>query len=238
MAATSRIVKHSGAGEMTLDRRRPLAGIYSGILAGCLGCLLLLAGSTRGLPWWRYDVDSGTLVMLSEASLACTASSTDPTLSTLELPESWQITDYALADVTGDGLAEWVLLVWRPWQDWPIQAWVPVPSPISEFQDRRGDSCHVILMEPETGDILWAGSALPRPMLALDVGDVDGDGVGELVTLEGDYAGGREGQASRVNVWAWNGFGFSLASRSPEGAFARLCLTDPGNGGILVVVVR
>ncbi|MCJ7738151.1 MAG: hypothetical protein MUQ10_12705, partial [Anaerolineae bacterium] len=163
---------------MTLDRRRPLAGIYSGILAGCLGCLLLLAGSNRGLPWWRYDVDSGTLVMLPEASLACTASSTAPELSTLELPESWHLTDHALADVTGDGAAEWVLLVWRPWQDWPIQAWAPVPSPISEFQDRRGDSCHVILMEPETGDILWAGSALPRPMLALEVGDVDGDGVG------------------------------------------------------------
>jgi len=170
--------------------------------------------------------------------MACTGSSADLLSTSFELPEDWQIADHALADVTGDGVAEWILLVWRPWRDWPIQAWIPGSSPIFEFHDRRGDSCHVVLLEPETGDILWAGSALPSPMLAVDTGDVDGDGIAELVTLEGTYAAGRENPASYVNVWRWNGFGFSLASRSSLGAFVQLCLTDPGNGGILIVAVR
>jgi len=64
-----------------------------------------------------------------------------------------------------------------------------------------------------------AGSALPAPLLALAVGDVDGDGRNEVVTLEGDYATGRSGPATHVNVWRWSGFGFTLEYRSPPGTF-------------------
>ena len=51
------------------------------------------------------------------------------------------------------------------------------------------------------------------------MGDVDGDGRNEVVTLEGDYATGRSGPATHVNVWRWSGFGFTLEYRSPPGTF-------------------
>jgi hypothetical protein len=131
-----------------------------------------------------------------------------------------------------------VLLVWRPWRDWPIQEWSSAPSPIAGFHDASGDSCHLILLDPDGGREIWAGSALPVPLLALAVGDVDGDGRTEVVTLEGDYAAGRGAPATRVDVWRWNGFGFTLEWRSPPGAFHQFRLTDVDNDGILDVAVR
>lgn len=154
------------------------------------------------------------------------------------VPPDWLVTASALADVTHDGVPEWVLLVWRPWRDWPIQRWSPAPSPIAGFHDAKGDSCHLILLDPRDGREIWAGSALPAPLLALAVGDVDGDGRNEVVTLEGDYRTGRAGPATRVDVWRWGGFGFTLEGRSPSGVFHQLGLTDGGNDGILDIVVR
>jgi hypothetical protein len=153
-------------------------------------------------------------------------------LPTEFVPATWHVTASALADVTGDGKPEWALVVWRPWRDWPIQRWSSVPSPISTFQDAAGNSCHLILLDPEDGREIWAGSALPAPILALIVEDVDEDGVNEVVTLEGRYAHGDEGPATRVDVWRWNGFGFTLDWRSPAGDYALDCLTEVDRCGI------
>jgi hypothetical protein len=153
-------------------------------------------------------------------------------------PPDWDVTAATLADVTGDGEAEWVLLVRRPWRDWPIQEWASALSPIADFHDAAGDSCHLILLDPESGCEIWAGSALPVPLLALAVGDVDGDDANEVVTLEGDYATGWDGPASHVDVWQWNGFGFSLEWRSPGGAFHQLSLVSTGSEGIPSIAVR
>ena len=140
--------------------------------------------------------------------------------------------------MTGDGSPEWALVVWRPWRDWPIQSWSTAPSPIADFHDAADESCHLILLDSRDGREVWAGSALPAPILALAVGDVDGDGRSEVVTLEGDYATGRNGPARRVDVWKWNGFGFTLEWRSPPGVLHRLGLTDANDDGILDVAVR
>ena len=148
----------------------------------------------------------------------------------LRIPPDWRITTSALADVTGDGLPEWVLIVWRPWRDWPIQDWSPAPSAIAEFHDAAGDSCHLILLDPYDGRQVWAGSALPAPLLALAVDDVDGDAHNELVAIEGDYIS----PAGSVVVWKWNGFGFSLEWRSPPGRLRQLWLTNADRDSILV----
>jgi hypothetical protein len=152
-------------------------------------------------------------------------------------PADWHIAATELADVTGDGSAECVLLVWRPWRDWPVQRWLPTASPLTGFHDARGDSCHVILLDPHDGREIWAGSALPAPLLDLAVGDVDADGQNEVVTLEGRYVTGRAGPAFHVDVWEWNGFGFTLAWRSPPGLFHQLRLTDvDGDAGVDIAV--
>jgi hypothetical protein len=143
----------------------------------------------------------------------------------------WQISAAILADVTGDRISEWVLLVWRPWRDWPIQQWSAAPSPIAGFHDAAGQSCHLILLDPKDGREIWAGSALPAPLLALAVADVDEDGQSEVVAVEGRYDGERDGPGTHVDVWRWNGFGFTLAWRSPAGVFDRRCLAEAGMCG-------
>ena len=219
---------------MNNDERRMVRRVL--LAAIVVVILTLLPRSARLAPWQVYVFQDGSFVLLP-------ASSSPPLLVPVSpcptlVPPTWRVTASALADVTDDGIPEWVLLVWRPWRDWPIQCWLPVSSPIAGFHDMAGDSCHLILLDPHDGREIWAGSALPAPLLALAVGDVDGDGCNEVVTLEGGYAAGRDGPATHVNVWRWNGFGFTLEYRSPPGFFRQLHLTDGNNDGILDIAVR
>lgn len=156
------------------------------------------------------------------------------------LPPNWNVRTVLRADLTNDGSPECVLLVWRPWQDWPIMRWSQTPSPIAANQDAHGDSAHVILIEPlqEGYREIWAGSALALPITHIAVGDVDGDDQSELVALEGNYATGRSGPARHVAVWRWNGFGFTLAWRSPAGRFIDLALSDVDSDQVLEILVR
>ncbi|MFL7794542.1 MAG: hypothetical protein AB8I69_20535 [Anaerolineae bacterium] len=203
-----------------------------------LASLALLPRATSFPSWQIYAFRDGAFVTLSHAHETAAPSAPATKRPLPAMPADWHVTAAALADVTGDGESEWVLLVWRPWRDWPIQEWVSVPSPITGFHDAAGDSCHLILLDPQDGREIWAGSALPAPLLALAVGDVDGDEIDEVVTLEGDYATGRDGTASHVDVWQWDEFGFSLEWRSPQGAFRQLCLTDVGDDRSLGIAVR
>jgi len=204
------------------------------LLAALVVILVLLPRSAPLTPWQIYTFHEGSFHLLHPSPVSHIAQPTNQ----LTTPPSWHITAAVLADATNDGAPEWVLLVWRPWRDWPIQRWVPAPSLITSFHDAAGDSCHLILLNPQNGREIWAGSALPAPLLALAVGDVDGDDRSEVVTLEGDYATGRDGPATHVDVWRWNGFGFTLEWRSPAGDWRQLYLTDVNNDGILDIAVR
>ena len=214
--------------------------------------LALIPCSALLPPWRIYTFHNGDLALLPASSTflplvplsSCLPVSLSPCLPVpsspcpLTVPVDWRITASVLADATNDGAPEWTLIVWRPWRDWPIQRWISAPSPIAGFHDAAGNSCHLILLDPSDGREIWAGSALPAPLLALAVGDVDGDGRNEVMTLEGNYAAGRDGPATRVDVWRWNGFGFTLEWRSPPGDFRQLRLTNTNNGAILTVVAR
>ena len=202
--------------------------------------IVSLAFLSRAVPlpaWQVYTFRDGAFVNLPTQEI------TFPPLPASEfllpvVPPDWDVTAATLADATGDGKAEWVLLVRRPWRDWPIQEWSSASSPIADFHDAAGDSCHLILLDPESGREIWAGSALPAPLLALAVGDVDGDDINEVVTLEGNYDAGWDGPASHVDVWQWNGFGFSLEWRSPAGAFRQISLTSTASRETPSIAVR
>jgi hypothetical protein len=209
-----------------------------------LAVIIVLASSpcsTPVIPWQVYTFRNGSFHLPASSSRLYSSSSlrhsnVQPPASLIQ--PTWHVTAAALADVTGDGLPEWALLVWRPWRDWPIQRWSPTASPIANFHDAAGESCHLILLDPRDGRQIWAGSALPVPLLALAVGDVDGDAHDEVVALEGNYSTGRDGPAAYVNVWKWNGFGFTLEWRSPPGTFRQLWLTNVAGDSILDLVVH
>ncbi len=189
-------------------------------------------------PWTRYHLVDGALqarrtwICESAPLIVC---------PTAAYPAAWDVRAALYADVTGDAVPECVLLVWRPWRDWPIMRWREGASPLAQYRDALGASAHIIVILPDgQGSYreVWAGSALPIPFSALAVGDVDGDGRAELVTLETDYATGRNGPASAVSVWAWNGFGFSLESRSATGRFTALHLTPSDARGRSAICAR
>jgi hypothetical protein len=70
--------------------------------------------------------------------------------------------------------------------------------------------------------ILWGGSAVADPIHEAELGDVDGDGVQELIVLE------ERGDGCAVTVWGWHGWGFSLMWRSPPGRYRDLALIASG----------
>jgi hypothetical protein len=217
-----------------------------------------LSASAASLPTWHaYTHHASTFIPLTNqpindgrAASAPTNQLTHqptnlPTCQLANLPPSWHVLTALHTDLTHDGVPECALLVWRPWQDWPIMRWSDTPSPITANRDARGDSAHIILVEPSTVNHqpsvrreLWAGSALAVPIVQIAAGDVDGDGRNELVALEGDYATGRYGPARHVAVWRWNGFGFTLGWRGPPGRFVALALADLDGDGIAEILVR
>jgi hypothetical protein len=156
-----------------------------------------------------------------------------------DLPPAWDVRNAVYTDLTGDGVPEYALLVWRPWRDWPFMEWSDSPSLIADCRDAQGDSCHIILIDPCPEDNatdsplnaqsyreIWAGSPLRVPLIKTATGDVDGDEETEMIAIEGDYSTGRDGPGTRVAVWQWNGFGFTMQWRSEPIHCHELALED------------
>jgi hypothetical protein len=129
------------------------------------------------------------------------------------------------------------LLVWRAFQPWPVDRWLPHGGRIAGFHDGQNDSCHLILIgrRPDGYGELWAGSALADPILAFAGADLNGDGLQELATIEGRYAASGSGPARDLKVWEWNGFGFTVVS-TVEGAFSTMALVRDENGRVLILI--
>lgn len=153
-----------------------------------------------------------------------------------ESPLGWDVTQAEFTDLNRDGAPEVALLVWRPFQPWPVDEFLPHGGRIADFHDEEGYSCHVILIGWMRGryDELWAGSALADPVTAFAAADLDGDTAQELVTLEGRYTGSRSGPARMLKVWEWNGFGFTVVS-SVKGVFSGLAVAQQENGDFLIL---
>jgi hypothetical protein len=131
-------------------------------------------------------------------------------------PAGWQVKRARFADLNRDGIPEAELLVWRPFQPWPVDRVLPYGGRIAAYQDIQGLSCHLILIGWRRGAYreLWAGSALAQPLVDFAAADLDGDGRQELVALEGRYSDPDANHGMELSVWEWNGFGFSLLART------------------------
>jgi hypothetical protein len=125
-------------------------------------------------------------------------------------PPEWRVADLALGDPNDDGRGELLVALWKP--------------------DGAGVArSHPFIIGYREGmyRVLWGGSAVSDPIHEVDLGDVDGDGVQELVVLE-ERGGGMD---RAVTVWRWHGWGFSLAWRSPPGRYRDLALVRGEAGG-------
>jgi hypothetical protein len=187
-------------------------------------------------PLTRADFNrDGSLEHLLLAGQRLTIFSGDG--SVWQSPSGWTVLQAQIADLDHDGAPEAALLVWRPFRPWPVDQWLPHGGRILGFQDNAGDSCHIILIGWRGGQYreVWAGSALAEPVRSFGVADLNGDGLQELVTLEGRYTDSRTAPARALKVWEWNGFGFSIVS-GMEGKFDKLALVRTGSGQILIFV--
>jgi hypothetical protein len=131
-------------------------------------------------------------------------------------PPRWRVVDLALGDPNDDGRGELLLSLWQP-----DGAGVPCSQPF------------VVGYRQGAYRLLWAGSAVADPIREVELGDVDGDGVQELIVLE------EGGDAQAVTVWRWHGWGFSLVWRSPPGRYRDLVLArgEAGQTSIITVAV-
>lgn len=116
-------------------------------------------------------------------------------------PPEWRVVDLALGDPNDDGRGELLLALWQP----DVEG-VPRSQPF------------VVGYRQGAYRLLWAGSAVADPICEVELGDVDGDGVQELIVLE------EHGNGQAVSVWRWHGWGFSLVWRSPPGRYRDLAL--------------
>jgi hypothetical protein len=129
-----------------------------------------------------------------------------------ESPAAWQVAQAQISDLNRDGAPEAVLLVWRHFRPWPVDAWLPYGGRIEGFHDSGGFSCHIILIGWKQGAFreVWAGSAMADPVQRFAVADLAGDGQPVLVTLEGSYEDPPSAPSRRLSMWEWNGFGFTF----------------------------
>jgi hypothetical protein len=152
-------------------------------------------------------------------------------------PSSWQVTQAGIADLNADGRLEAVLLLWRPFRPWPVDRWLPHGNHIASFHDADGLSSHIILVGWKDHEYreIWAGSPLAEPVAIFSTADLDGDGLQELITLQGSYSRPRSALSDVLQVWEWNGFGFSSVS-SLQGNYEIIVpVQDPFDRVIILV---
>jgi hypothetical protein len=131
-------------------------------------------------------------------------------------PPEWQVADLALGDPNDDGRAELVLALNKP-------------------EPSGRDTSHPFIIGYRGGmyRILWGGSPVRDPILELELGDVTGDGIQELVVLA------EEGTNNQrfISIWRWHGWGFSQLWRSQSGFYQDLTLIPGANGELQTISV-
>lgn len=130
-------------------------------------------------------------------------------------PPDWEVRQAEIADLNQDAQPELVLLVYRPYQPWPVDRYLSGVSRTGEFHDDHFRSCQLIQIgwKKDRFAEVWAGSALAEPLQRFAVYDLNQDGKQELIAFETTYQDDATHLIHAVSVWDWNGFGFTLEFR-------------------------
>jgi hypothetical protein len=186
----------------------------------------------------QADLDNdGVLEKLSLSNGRASILSSDNTLWTS--PDGWQVAQASFTDLNHDGHPELTLLVWRSFQPWPVDRYLPHGGRIQGFHNSAGMSCHLILIGWQRSAFreLWAGSALADPLQTFTAADLDGDGNQELLALESRYDDPPSAPSQALTAWEWNGFGFTLLARQP-GKFHDLDVIQHGSNDPILLFYR
>lgn len=163
-----------------------------------------------GAPLWA-ELDAAGVVTLRDGPGADA-----PVVWRNERP-AWRVTRVLAGDPNDDGRAELLLLLWQP-----------------DETGRLRSQPYLLGWRGGRFRIIWGGSAPATPIQDLAWADLEGDGRGELVALEGGAAPGDAGE--RVSVWRWHGWGFQLEWRSAAGQWRQVGLDDLDGDGRLEIL--
>lgn len=119
-------------------------------------------------------------------------------------PGEWWVDNFFLGDSNNDGVSELNLLVWKSGS-------FGAHKPFWVTQDDQSVKNHLFIFKLAGSSFkpVWQSSNLDRPNYETVLEDLDGDGSNELVVTEGSYVNPKERE---VNIWKWNGWGFSKIS--------------------------
>lgn len=131
--------------------------------------------------------------------------------------DAWWIDDVQITDVTGDGVVEVAMSVWRSGNFGSSQ-------PVWVAENDLSVKNHFFLFhwEADTLKPTWHSSNLTMPNCAFVLTDMDADAGAELVVIEGAYTDDASCTGTHVAVWKWNEWGFYNEWRSTAGSFTRL----------------
>lgn len=111
-----------------------------------------------------------------------------------ETPPEWRVVDVALGDPNDDGRGELMLAIWQ-----------------ADANGVEWSQPYIVGYRGGEYRLLWGGRPVFDPIQEIEVGDVDGDGVDELVVLETRKSG-----KQAVSIWRWVAWGFGFVWRSQE----------------------
>jgi hypothetical protein len=131
-------------------------------------------------------------------------------------PAAWQVIQAEMTDLNHDGKDEAALLVYRPYKPWPVDRYLAGVSRTGLFHDAQNRSCQIILIgwKRDRYDEIWAGSALAEPLQHFAVMETNTNHRQALIAFETTYDQHPSGSVDAVSIWNWNGFGFTLESRT------------------------
>ncbi|QAT41830.1 hypothetical protein [Aminipila luticellarii] len=130
-------------------------------------------------------------------------------------PQGYGIDRVVLADPDNDGTDNVVVSLWKKGSFGKMR-----PFWYTGQNDEYKNHLFVYKLQDKTLKPVWCSSNLAHPILSIDIRDVDGDGLNELIVQEGQYkklTGNRyivdpEGSA-RTTVWQWQEWGFYADDR-------------------------
>ncbi|HHV77264.1 MAG TPA: hypothetical protein GXX39_07840 [Syntrophothermus lipocalidus] len=126
-----------------------------------------------------------------------------------ESPSDWKVEDFLIADATNDGQEELVMTVWVPGRFGKHR-----PFWVSGDDGKWWNHLYVYRLVGNRMKPVWMSSGLERPVLQLEVRDVDGDKACEMIITESRYRWfpyflSKVPLGRACSVWRWEGWGFS-----------------------------